>query len=399
MAGDSLESYTMEIAEIQDQLRRHGLDGWLLFDHHVRDPIAYRVLGLDSDGHVSRRWYYWIPAAGDPAKLVHAIEGARLDGLPGRKCVYSSWRSQHEHLRSILGKAGRAAMQYSPNCMIPAVSLVDAGTVDLVRSFGVEVVTSAELVQYFEARWSERQRESHFEAGRRVDAVLQEAFRRIRSEIDTSGASGEQAVADFIRRRFVENGLVAYDGPIVAVNSNSGDPHYAPDARTSQPIRDGDFVLIDLWAKLDQPGAVYYDITWTGFCGLRPPERIRNVFEIVAGARDKALAFVDAAMRDAREIGGWQVDDITRGHIAEAGHGAAFVHRTGHSIGEEVHGNGANMDNLEMRDDRPVIPQTCFSIEPGIYLSDFGVRAEIDCYVKPDGASATGAVQTEIVKI
>lgn len=389
----------MEITCIQAQLREEQLDGWLLFDHHLRDPIAYRVLGLDAGGHVSRRWYYWIPTHGDPAKLVHSIEDSQLDSLPGRKRVYSSWQSQHAHLRSILKGASRVAMQYSPRCMIPVVSLVDAGTVDLVRSLGVEVVTSAALVQHFEARWNERQRATHFEAGRRVDAVLQDAFRSIRNEINSVGASHEHAVADLIRRQFRDAGMVTEEGPIVAVNQNSGNPHYTPDARSSQPIREGDFVLIDLWAKLDEPGAVYYDITWTGFCGLEPPERIRAIFEIVAGARDKALAFVDAAVREGRAIQGWQVDDVARGSINAAGYGANFVHRTGHSIGEEVHGNGANMDNLEMRDDRPVIPGTCFSIEPGVYLAEFGVRSEIDCYVSEDRARATGAVQSRIVSI
>ena len=389
----------MDLALIQEQLRTQRLDGWLLFDHHVRDPIAYRVLGLDAGAHVSRRWYYWIPASGEPAKLVHAIEDARLDGLPGGKRVYASWQSHVRQLGAILAGAGRVAMQYSPRCMIPVVSLVDAGTVDLVRSFGAEVVSSAALVQYFEARWSDWQRESHFEAGRRVDAVLADAFRKVRSEIDARGSATEYEIARFIASRFREEGMVTMDGPIVAANENSGDPHYGPDRDRSRVIRNGDFVLIDLWAKLDAPGAVYYDITWTGFCGERPPDRIRNVFEIVIGARDKALLAVDAALRSRRAIQGWQVDDEARGHIAAAGFGDAFVHRTGHSIGEEVHGNGANMDNLEMRDERPVIPSTCFSIEPGIYLPEFGVRSEIDCFVEDTGAAATGAVQTEIVRI
>ena len=389
----------MDLDSIREQLRTEGVDGWLLFDHHVRDPIAYRVLGLDASGHVSRRWYYWIPAKGEPAKLVHAIEDARLDGLPGTKLVYSSWQSQHERLRAVLAGAKRVAMQYSPNCMIPAVSLVDAGTIDLVRSIGIDVVSSAPLVQHFEARWSASQREAHFEAGRRVDRVLREAFQRIRRDIDSAGESSELAIARFIAGRFRAEGMVAEDGPIVAVNANSGDPHYAPDPQRSMPIRQGDFVLIDLWAKLDSPGSVYYDITWTGFCGDPPPARIQRVFEIVKGARDRALAAVDSAVRNGRVIRGWEVDDVARGHIAAAGYGEAFVHRTGHSIGEEVHGNGANIDNLEMRDDRPVIASTCFSIEPGIYLPEFGVRSELDCYVDAHGAAATGAVQNEIVSI
>lgn len=389
----------MEIKAIQEQLLVQGLDGWLLFDHHVRDPIAYRVLGLDANVHVSRRWYYWIPASGEPAKLVHAIEDARLDSLPGAKSVYSSWQSHREHLGAILAGSRRVAMQYSPDCMIPVVSLVDAGTVDLVRSLGVEVVSSADLVQYFEARWTASQRDSHYEAGRRVDEVLRDAFRRIRSEIRSTGSSSEHGIAQFILTRFRDEGMVTMDSPIVAVNSNSGDPHYGPDAADSRPIVDGDFVLIDLWAKIDEPGSVYYDITWTGFCGNRPPSHIQSVFEIVVGARDKALAAVDTALREGREIRGWEVDDVTRSHISSAGYGDAFVHRTGHSIGEEVHGNGANLDNLEMRDERQLIPSTCFSIEPGIYLPDFGVRSEIDCFVEPGRASATGAVQTEIVRI
>ena len=389
----------MELGPIQEQIREQGLDGWLLFDHHVRDPIAYRVLGLDASGHVSRRWYYWIPASGEPRKLVHAIEGARLDGLPGTKRVYSKWQDHCAALQEILAGSARVAMQFSPRCMIPVLSLVDAGTVDLVRSLGSEVVSSAALVQYFEARWNERQRASHYEAGHRVDEVLREAFRRIRADIDATGRSGEWEIAEFIRGLFRERGLVTMDGPIVAVNENSGDPHYGPSRDKSQPIQDGDFVLIDLWAKRCVPGSVYYDVTWTGFCGDAPPERMQRVFEIVVAARDKALSTVDAAMAEGRAIHGWEVDDVTRAYIDEAGYGEAFMHRTGHSIGEEVHGHGANMDNLETRDDRPVIPATCFSIEPGIYLPEFGVRSEIDCYVESAGASATGAVQTEIVRI
>ena len=389
----------MQVSEIQAQLRTEGLDGWLLFDHHMRDPIAYRVLGLDTEGHVSRRWYYWIPASGEPTKLVHAIEDARLDSLPGSKLIYSSWQSHHENLGTILAGTARVAMQFSPHCMIPVVSLVDAGTVDLVRSFGVDVVSSAALVQYFEARWTDIQRDSHFEAGRRVDVILQQAFQQIRADIDMDGASSEYRIAQFILRRFRESGMVTADSPIVAVNANSGNPHYGPDPVLSQPIRNGDFVLIDLWAKLDSPGAVYYDITWTGYCGERPSEHMQRIFEIVTGARDRALRAADAAMREGRGIQGWEIDKVARDHIAAQGYGDAFVHRLGHSIGEEVHGNGANMDNLEMRDERPLIPNTCFSIEPGIYLPEFGIRSEIDCFVQAGGAVATGTVQAEIVRI
>ncbi len=387
------------LEEIQNQLQSEQLDGWLFFDHHVRDPIAYRVLGLDIPGHVSRRWYYWIPAQGEPRKLVHRIEDWMLDALPGERLVYSSWQEQQGKLAEVLTGAKQIAMQYSPDCMIPYVSLVDGGTIDLVRRLGVNVLSSASLVQYFEARWSEGQLESHREAGRRVDGILAEAFREIGNKIGADGHVEEFLIAEFIRRRFREQDLVTADGPIVAVNANSGNPHYAPTGDQSSPIRNGDFVLIDLWAKLDQPRSVYYDITWTASVGAAPRSEIANVFDIVKGARDGAVSFVERAISAGKLIHGFEVDDVARGHIANAGFGDSFTHRTGHSIGEEVHGNGANIDNLETLDKRPIIPRTCFSIEPGIYLSDFGIRSEVDCYVSETGAGPTGRVQEAIVTI
>ncbi|MDA0207288.1 MAG: M24 family metallopeptidase [Acidobacteria bacterium] len=388
----------MNLSEIQAQLREEGLDGWLFFDHHHRDPIAYRVLGLSPDAHVSRRWYYWLPAEGEPVRLVHAVEPWTLESLPGRKQRYSSWKQQRTALAQALGDAHRIAMQYSENCMIPYVSLVDAGTVELVRSLGKEVVSSASLVQYFEARWSEAQFAQHQEAGVAVDATRREAFELIGERLKAGQEITERQVADLILQRFSERGLVTRDGPIVAVNANSGDPHYTP-GDPSSPIYEGDFVLIDLWAKLNQPGAVYYDVTWTGYCGAEPRGDIQLVFEAVRDARDAGLAAVDKAIREGRPIAGFEVDDVVRKHIDENGYGDFFIHRTGHSIGEDVHGNGANMDNLETHDDRPIIPGTCFSIEPGVYLDSFGVRSEINCYVSTSGAVATGEVQQEIVHI
>ena len=284
------------LQQIQNRLQAEKLDGWLFFDHHIRDPIAYRVLGLDAPRHVSRRWYYWIPAQGDPRKLVHRIEDWMLDPLPGERSEYSSWQEQHRALGGILSGAKRVAMQYSPDCMIPYVSLVDAGTVDLVRGLGSEVVSSAALVQYFEARWTDEQLESHLEAGRRVDAILAAAFAEIGRRVKLEGSVEEFAVAEFIRARFRERQLVTADGPIVAVNANSGNPHYAPAEEKTSPIRNGDFVLIDLWAKLGRPHSVYYDITWTASVGGPPRSEIVNVFEIVSGARHRAAAFVNQAV-------------------------------------------------------------------------------------------------------
>jgi Xaa-Pro aminopeptidase len=315
---------------------------------------------------------------------------------PGEKILYSSWREQQEGLAKLLAGASRVAMQYSPRCAIPYVAMVDAGTVELVRELGVEVATSAELIQEFEACLSEAQFESHLEAGRRMDRIRAETFRFIAERL-ASGVD-ELTVREWMLAEFHQAGLVTDSGPIVAVNAHAGDPHYDPTAATTAPIRAGDFVLIDMWAKLDKPGSVYYDITWTGHCG-DPPERVARVFGIVREARDRAVEAVVSAVGAGREIRGFEVDDAARGHIAGMGFGEKFIHRTGHSIGEEVHGSGANMDNLETHDERRIMPGALFSVEPGIYLEDFGVRSEVNVFVGAASAATTGAVQRELVRI
>jgi Xaa-Pro aminopeptidase len=389
----------MQIDEIQKALRDEKLDGWLFFDHHERDPLAYRVLGLKLGRTVTRRWYYLIPANGEPRGIVHAIESGVLDGLPGSIRKYSSWTSQAEGLARLLAGCHRVAMQYSPNCAIPYVSLVDAGTLELVRGTGVEVATSANLIQLFEARWSAEQLEMHLEAGRRVDQVRAAAFERIGSALRSGASITEWDVNRFIRDGFEKAGLVTDHGPIVGVNANMSDPHYEPLAASSQPIRKGDAVLIDMWAKLDQPHAVFYDITWTGYCGSPPPSAIQNVFEVVRDARKRAVACVQDAVSHKQTLHGFEVDDAARDHIRGQGFADFFIHRTGHSIGEEVHGTGANMDNLETHDERRVIPRTCFSIEPGVYLPEFGIRSEVNVYVGEDSAIVTGEAQDKLVEI
>ena len=389
----------MNLADIQSQLSASNLDGWLFFDHHQRDPLAYRILGLGPKGHVSRRWYFFIPAVGEPRALVHRIESKMLDEVPGEKIPYSTWQEQCDGIVRLLAGARRIAMQYSPNCAIPYVSLVDAGTIELVRGAGAEIVSSAELVQYFEARLDAAGRESHFEAGRRIDPIRRGAFELIRDRLRAGTPTNEMEVHDWVRAQFAAHGLVTESGPIVGVNAHAGDPHYEPSEKTSLPIRRGDFVLLDMWAKLDRPGSVYYDITWTGFCGTEPPARIREVFEIVRDARNAGIQAVQSAVAGGRTIRGFEVDDATRSHISARGYGQAFVHRTGHSIGQEIHGSGANMDNFETHDERRLIPGLCFSIEPGIYLEDFGVRSEIDMFIDESSASVTGEMQDALVLI
>ncbi len=388
----------MDLGTIQEALREALLDGWLFYDHHHRDPIAYRVLKI-TPTMCTRRWYYLIPSAGEPAKLVHRIEKGSLRGLPGREHEYSSWSEQREKLKKILEGKKTVAMQYSPLNDIPHVGLVDAGTVEMVKSLGVEVVSSADLVQLFEARWSPEALALHLEAGRAVHAIVRDAFSMIRDAVRGGQALGEYDVRQEIMRLYDVHGLEAADAPIVAVNANSANPHYEPTPVASAPIRPNDFVLLDVWAKRRAPGAVYFDITWTGFVGKLVPRRHAEIFEVVREARNAAVNWVKRALRDGRTIHGYEVDDVARGIISGHGYGDFFVHRTGHSIGEDVHGNGANMDNFETRDDRRIISKTCFSIEPGIYLPEFGVRSEVNVYVEEHDARVTGEVQQAVVPI
>jgi Xaa-Pro aminopeptidase len=386
----------MQLEKIQQEIRSQKLDGWLFFDHHLRDPLAYRVLGFNPPRTPTRRWYYVIPAQGEPRGLVHRIEAGMIDALPGEKTAYSSWTEQVAGLRKITGGLRRVAMQYSPNCAIPYVSMVDAGTVELVRGAGLEVVSSAELIQTFEAKWSPEALESHLEAGRRVDAVRAAAFEYVREHVRNGSPIQELDVKYFVREGFAKAGLVTDHGPIVGANANASNPHYEPTEENSAPIRKGDLVLLDMWAKLDQPNAVYYDITWTHFCGDNPPDEMKRVFEVVTGARDAAIKRVTEAIAAGDALCGYQVDDAARGLIESRGYGAYFTHRTGHSIGIEVHGNGANMDNLETHDERRVSPWTCFSIEPGVYLPEFGVRSEVNMFVGEKEARVTGQIQRSL---
>ena len=395
-------SHQQQVADIQRALREAGgLDGWLFYDFRVSDPLAYRVLKLDPTRHVTRRWYYWIPARGTPAKLMHAIEPHVLDELPGEVVLYAGWEEQQAHLRRLLKGVTHVAMQYSPMNAVPYISRVDAGTVELIRGFGIEIVTSADLVQRFEAVWDDRQLASHKHAATKLRRIVDEAFAHVRKSIAARKTITEYGLQQFIMERFRTHGLVTSSPPIAAVNAHSANPHYGPAPRGSARIKRGDLVLIDIWAKKPAAGSVYADITWTGFVGREIPARQRGVFQIVRDARDAALNFVRTHVTSGRFPCGWEVDEVCRNVIRHAGYADRFVHRTGHSIGEEVHGNGANIDSFETKDGRRLLPRTCFSIEPGIYLpGEFGIRSELDVYVSDRAAHVFGQpVQTEIVPI
>jgi Xaa-Pro dipeptidase len=381
--------------DIQDALQHEQVDGWLFYDFRGSDPLAYRILGLDPTTISTRRWYYFIPTHGEPVGVVSSVEPHRLDVLPGQKRVFLSWQQLQAHLAETLRGVQRVAMQYSPGNAIPYISRVDAGTIEQIRQLGVEVVSAADLVQRFEAVWTTTQWESHLRAAKGVRETVDDAFAYIRQHAPVS----EYVVQQFILHRFAERGLTTHHPPIVAINAHSADPHFEPQPEGSSLIQPGDFVLIDLWAK--EPNGVYADITWTGFMGVEVPARYQEIFTYVRDARDAAIAFVKERMRREQSFAGYEVDAASRKVIVDAGYGDYFVHRTGHSIGEEVHGNGANMDGLETRDERRVLPGTCFSIEPGIYLQgEFGVRSEINIYVTPSEAIVTGApMQTEVIPI
>ncbi len=373
----------MELEKIQRLLREKGLDGWLFYDFHNRDEIAYRILGLDFGKFTSRRWFYFVPAEGQPRKLVSKVESKKLDPLPGEKILYLSWKELREGLKKLMGNAKRIAMQYSKENNIPYVSKVDAGTVELLRNLGYEIESSADLITYLEAVIDERGYKLHREAADLLTEIVQNAFNLIG---ERKGNITEYEVQQFIMKRFEEEGLETADPPIVAVNEHAADPHYEPKKENSAVIKEGDRVLIDLWAKRKEEGAIYADITWCAFVGENPPEDYQKIFQIVTQARDRGVEFLKERIAKGEKVFGYEVDDAVREVIDKAGYGQYFIHRTGHNIGQEVHGNGPHIDHLETIDERQLVPGLVFSIEPGIYIpGGIGVRSEINVCINLKG--------------
>ena len=389
----------MDVPAIKAALAEQGIDGWLLYDFRGSNPIARAVIGFDESQIGTRRWFYLIPRQGEPVAILHVIEPHALKGAPGRTVLYRSWKELEALLREHLRTRPRVAMEYSPGAAIPYVGRVDAGTVEMVSAAGAEVVSSADLVQRFEARWTPEQKALHDRAARDTLVAKDEAFALIRERLAAGVAVKESEVQSFIMARFEARGLTSDHPCIVAVNDHASDPHFETAAGPlDREIRRGDLVLIDLWSKVaNDPRAVYYDATWMGYCGPDVPARMREVWEAVKGARDAAVAFVTESVAAGRAIHGYEVDDVSRAVIEARGFGPYFLHRTGHSIGYQVHGNGVNIDNLETRDQRRIIPGVCFSIEPGVYLPEFGVRSEIDMFVGEEHAEVTGGIQRELL--
>ena len=387
-----------DISGIQGDLRAAKIDGWLFYDFRGRDPIAHRILQLPA-GMRTRRWYYFVPSKGTPRKLVHKIESGSLATLPGETLYYAEQQELRKNLGKILGRAKNVAMQYSPKNAIPYVAIVDAGTVELVRSTGARVVSSADLVQKYEACWTPEQLESHVAAGVAIDRIVREAFQYAARSVRENKTVTEYDLKAWILREFEAARITTEEGPDIAVGPHASDPHYGPTPETAATIREGDLLLLDVWGKTKTPGSVYYDVTWMGYLGAKVPEKMSKVWRVVREARDQAIELIRASVAAGRPLEGWQVDKAARGVIEKAGYGRYFFHRTGHSIGEAVHGNGVNMDGLETHDVRHLIPRTCNSVEPGIYLPEFGVRSEVNMYIGEKEARVTGAVQKEILAL
>jgi Xaa-Pro dipeptidase len=389
---------SLDLHAMQSDLRAAKLDGWLFYDFRGRDPIAQRILKLP-EAMRTRRWFYFVPTKGTPRKLVHKIEAESLAAVPGETLYYAGQDELRRNLAKALGRAKKVAMQYSPKNEIPYVAMVDAGTVELVRSAGVKVVSSADLVQKYDACWSLGQLESHLEAGVAIDRIVHEAFHLAAESVREKKTLTEYDLKEWILKEFDAAGLWTEEGPDIAVGAHASDPHYGPLPGKSSPIREGDLLLLDVWGKKKKPESVYYDVTWIGFLGAKVPDKYAKVFGIVRDARDHAVELIRSSIAAGKPLQGWQVDKAARTVIEKAGYGKYFFHRTGHSIGEKVHGNGVNMDGLETHDVRHLIPGTCNSVEPGIYLPEFGIRSEVNIYVGEREARVTGAVQKEVLAL
>jgi len=387
------------LSEIQEALQDAELDGWFFAVFQRNDPISLELLGLAGRDLVSRRCYYLVPAKGTPRKLVHGLEPAMLDRLPGEKARYTTWQEHRREIEHLLRDCRQLAAQYSPNDELPTVSRLDAGTAELLASFGVRLSSSADLVQRFAAVWTPAQLESHRRANTLLHRIVREAFDVAAAHLRDGRALDEYAVQRFILEAFDKAGLHTFAAPIVGVNAHSADPHFEPTPETASPIRRGDFLLIDLWAKEKAPDSIYGDITWCGVCDAAPTERQQEIWRVAAAARDAAIELV--ASRWPGTIRGFEVDDAARAVIRDAGYAEQFYHRTGHSIGIEDHGQGANMDNYETHDTRRLMAMTGFSIEPGIYFEgEFGVRTEVNIALTPTAAEVTGGEpQRELLRL
>jgi Xaa-Pro dipeptidase len=390
----------LDVEAIRRALAAERLDGWLLYDFHGSNPIAAQLTGLAGGAHMTtRRWYYLIPASGEPRALVHAIERHNLAHLPGTTAVYAGRDQLEAGLTELLAGMRRVAMEYSPLCAIPYISRVDAGTAEAIRARGVEILSSGDLVQQFEATWTTAQLASHRAASEALYRIKDRAFASAAAALAVGRLQTEYDLQQEMVGWFAEEGLVSDAPPVVAIGSNAGNPHYLPSVATHRPIVRDEVLLLDLWGKKTAPGAVFADITWVAFTGERVPAEPAQAFSAIAAARDAAVQRVEEAAAADRDIRGWEVDRAARQVLEQRGYGSRILHRTGHSLGESVHGNGTHLDDYETHDDRRLLPRTGFTVEPGLYFESFGVRTEINVYRGEREAVVTGPRQSEIIAL
>ena len=390
----------LDIGAVQKALKADGLDAWLLYDFHGSNPVSFRLAGMGGAGHLAtRRWFYLIPQSGEPKALVHAIEQYNLDHLPGSKSIYAGRTQLHAGLTQLLKGLTRVAMEYSPNCAIPYVSRVDAGTIELIRGMGVDVVSSGDLIQQFESHWNDAAIATHRAASDKLYRIKDRAFEEVAKRLHDGVATTEYDIQQKMVGWFKDEGLISDSAPCVSAQENAGNPHYLATAATHRVIRKDELVLLDLWGKLDKPGSVFADITWIGFTGPNVPDRMSKAFGAICGARDAAVSVVQEAARAGREVRGFEADKAARQVLIEAGFEDAILHRTGHSLGENVHGNGAHLDDYETHDERRLLPGSGFTIEPGLYFKDFGVRTEINMVWAANGPEVTGPRQKAILSL
>jgi Xaa-Pro aminopeptidase len=390
----------LDVPSIQRALAADRLDGWLLYDFHGSNPIAQQLTGLNNGPHMTtRRWYYLIPATGDPRALVHVIEQHNLDHLPGTRIHYAGRQQLDSGLTALLGQAKRVAMEYSPECAVPYVSRVDAGTVEAIRKRGVEIVSSGDLVQQFEATWSAGQLALHREAAAALYRIKDRAFEEASGALAAGRRQTEYDLQQLMVGWFREEGLVSDAPPVVAIGANAGNPHYLPTSEHNRVIVGDEVLLLDLWGKKPQPGAVFADITWVGATSRQASPDAAAAFAAIVGARDAAVQLVQARAGAGQDLRGWEVDRAARQVLEDRGYGEFVLHRTGHSLGENVHGNGTHLDDYETHDERRIVPRTGFTVEPGLYFSNFGVRTEINVYRSERDAVVTGERQKTIVTL
>ncbi len=385
MSDGALLTTREGVERVQAALREMGLEGWLLFHFKEQNQIATSLLGLD---WTTRRSFVLVPAEGTPRALIHAIEGSSWRHWPWETESYSSWRELEEKLGKLVEGRRRLAMEVSPRSSVPYLDLVPSGALELVREAGVEPVSSGDLVSTFHAVWTPEQLRGHREAAAVVRDVAREAFERAAEAVRRGEPTTEGALAAWIRETLTARGLDQDPDCIVAIGPRAADAHYEP-GEVGEVIREGDVLLIDLWGK-SAPDAVWADQTWMGFLGSTVPDEVRTLWEAVRDARDAALRFLRERAAAGEPVRAFEVDDVSRGVIRERGYGEYFVHRTGHSIDTELHGSGPNLDNLETRDDRLLVPGVGFSVEPGIYIPDhMGIRSEVNVFWGPEGPEVT----------